>query len=94
MLACLSEALFAQAEFLDDSAVPIDILLHQIVEKATATTNHFEKTATGVVVFLVLFQVLGQVVDAASQDRDLDFGRTRVTLVGGVLLHDFGFFVC
>jgi hypothetical protein len=93
LLACLSGFLFTQTEFLNDRTIAVDVFLHQVVEKVAAMTDHFEQATTGVVVFLMLFQVLGQVVDAASQNRDLDFGRTRVTLVGGVLLHNFGFFV-
>ena len=93
MLACLSDALFTQTQFLDDGAVTVDILLHQVVEKVTAMTDHLEQATTGVVVLFVHLQVLGQIVDAAGQDRDLNFGRTGVTLVSGVRLHDFGFFV-
>ena len=94
LLACLSEALFTQTQFLDDRAITHDVLLHQVVEKATTATDHFEKTTARVMILLMLLQVLGQIIDAAGQYRDLDFGRTRVTLVGGILLHDFGFFVC
>jgi hypothetical protein len=37
---------------------------------------------------LVHLEVLGQVVDPAGQQRNLDFRRTGVTLSGRVVRHD------
>jgi hypothetical protein len=39
-----------------------------------------QQTTTGVVILLVLFEVRGQIVDACGQQRDLNFGRTRIAL--------------
>ena len=38
------------------------------------------------VVLRVALEMLGQIVDALRQDRDLDFGRTGVALVAGMFL--------
>lgn len=40
---------------------------------------------------LVLTQMLGQLVDAGGQDRDLDLGGTGIALVGRILSDDSGF---
>ena len=43
---------------------------------------------SGVVVMLVGTQVIGQLVDTSGQDRDLNFGRTGIALVGSDLQDD------
>ena len=43
------------------------------------------------IVVLVLTQMLGQLVDAGGQDRDLDLGGTGVALMGRILGDDSGF---
>ena len=57
----------------------------------TKHADHHEKAAAGVVVMLVLTQMLGQLVDAGGQDRDLDLGGTGVALMGRILGDDSGF---
>ena len=69
----------------DDGAIAVDVLLGQVVQQAAALADHHEKAAAGVVVVLVLTQMLGQLVDAGGQDRDLDLGGTGVALMGRIL---------
>ena len=38
----------------------------------------------------MILEVLGQLTDALGKDSDLDFGRTGVALVGGVVSDDLG----
>ena len=38
--------LFAKTQSFNDGAVSFDILLHEVIQKAAALTNHFQKTAT------------------------------------------------
>src|SRR4051794_14177041 len=83
-----ADALAAQAETLDERAVPVDVLLAQVAEEAAALADQQEQTTTAVVVVLVLLQVLGEVLDALSEHRHLDLGRTGVALVRRVLGHD------
>ena len=45
-------------------------------------------------VFTMRAQVLGQVIDASGQERDLDFGRAGILFVSFVFLDDFGFNDC
>ena len=41
------------------------------------------------IVLGVALEMIGEVVDALGEDRDLDFGRTGVVLVAGVVANDF-----
>src|SRR3546814_15383341 len=50
-----------------------------------------QKAAAAVVVLVVRLEVIGQRIDAVGQDRDLDFRRTGIALVAGIVLDDFGF---
>lgn len=69
-------ALLADAQLLNDGAIPFDILLHQVIEQIAAVTNHLQKAAAGMVVLLVYLQVFGQIVDSLGENGDLDLGRT------------------
>ena len=78
--------LFSQTELGDDRAVPFDVDVLQIVEQISSVADHLLQTAAAVVVFLVRFEVFSQVVDAGSEDRDLNLGGSRIAFVNGVLL--------
>ena len=66
-------ALLSDAELGDDRTVAFDIDAGQVVEKATAATNHHQKATTGVMITLVGLEMFGQVIDAFGQKGDLDF---------------------
>lgn len=54
----------------------------------TAVGNHLEKTAAGVVILVVLLEVLGQFVDFAAKECDLNIRRTGVSVVAGRVLNN------
>ena len=68
--------LLAQTQLSDQGAVTIDVLLLQIGQQVTAAADHLEQSATAVVIVLVGLEMLGQMVDASSQQCDLNLGRT------------------
>ena len=80
--------LLSQTELCNDSTVSFDILLHEIVEEILSLTNHFEKTATAVVVVGVLLQMFGKVRNSLGEDSDLDFRRAGVAFVDSVVNDD------
>ena len=90
---CSRCALFSQTEFVNDRAVTLDVHILQIVEQISSVADHLLQTAAAVIVLLVRFEVFGQVVDAGSEDRDLDLGGSRITFVNGVLLDECLLFV-
>jgi hypothetical protein len=61
-----------QFEALDDLLVAGLVLGPHVVEQPAPLAHHLEQAAAGVVVFLVLFEVVRQTIDAFGQDGDLD----------------------
>ena len=71
----------AQFQFLRDHLVTAQIRGLQIIEQAAALADHHEQPATRAVILFVALQMLGQMVDALRQQRDLHVRRTRVLVV-------------
>src|SRR5665648_27521 len=77
-----------QTEPFDQGAVAVDVDLLQVAEKATPLADQEEQTTTRVVVVLVLLEVLGEVLDALREHRDLDLRGAGVVRDCRVLGHD------
>jgi hypothetical protein len=82
-------SLFAQTQFLNNLTITVDVFLAQIVQEIPAMSDHFQKTTTGMMVFLVHTQMFIQIVDLVRQDRDLHFGRTRIIFMDFKLIDQF-----
>src|SRR4051794_37529390 len=80
--------LAAQPQPLDERAVALHVFVFQVAEQSPTTTDELQKATLGVEVVLVGLHVLGEVVDAAGQQCDLDLGRSGVTGAGAVLVDD------
>jgi hypothetical protein len=83
---CSSSGLLPESQLRDELAVALDVVPREVIELAATLADHHQQPAPRVVVLLVLAQMLGQVVDALGQKRDLHLRRARVALVGGELL--------
>src|SRR5690606_2059597 len=70
-----------QTEFFHDGPVPLDVGLLQVVQKTAPLADHLVHAPARVVILLVHPQMLGQLVDARRQDRDLHLGRAGVAFV-------------
>ena len=84
--------LLTDAQLGNDGAVALNVDLGQVVEKVSPLANHLQQAAAGMMVFLVLAQVLGQVVDTLGQHGNLHLRRTGVALMAGILLDNLGLF--
>ena len=93
-VACWMKALLAKVQLLQQLGVLGKIVLLEVIEELATAGSHLQKPAARVEVFAVRAQVLGQVIDASGQERDLDFGRAGILLVGFVFGDDFGFNDC
>lgn len=82
-------ALATQAQTLDQRLVTRFFLALDVVEQTTTLTHHDQQTAARVEVVLVLFHVLGEVLDPLGQDRDLHFRGTGVTGLKAVFSDEF-----
>lgn len=88
-------SLLSDVELLDDGTVSLDIYLLKITEEVSSVTNHFKKTATAVMVVVVVLEMLLKAIDPVSKDSDLNLGRACVTLVDSVLSdYSLLFFSC
>ena len=74
----------AQAQALDQRLVAVGAVSPQVVEHAPPLAHQFEQSAARVVVLFMRLEVIGEPVDPLCENRDLDFGRTRVRLVGSM----------
>src|SRR4029077_18710808 len=78
----------AAAELGDQLAVGLEIGARQVVEQAAPPPHERQQPASRVVILLVKPQVLGQLVDARRQQRDLNLGGAGVLLVAAEFAHD------
>ena len=53
----------------------------QVIEQTPALSNHHQQSTAGAMVFFVLLQVVGQVIDPLSQQGNLHVGRACIPLV-------------
>ena len=73
--------LLTQFQLLGDRLVTGQVGVMQVVEQTAALANHHQKSTTRAVIFLVALQMLGQMVDALREQRDLHVCGTGVLLV-------------
>jgi len=82
------EKLLSDFELSDKISVPFDIDFLQIVEKAPSRAYHLEKSAAGMKILCVRFEMVGKMVDAVSEKRYLHFGAAGVALVNRILSYN------
>ena len=70
--------LLAQLELFRHRLVAADVGVLQVIEQAAALADHHQQTTAGAVILFVALQMLGQMVDALRQERDLHIRGTRV----------------
>jgi hypothetical protein len=80
--------LAANAQFLNQNAVTIDIDLLKVLKQSTSTTYHQKQSATTVVVMLVRLKMLSQMIDATCKNCYLNLWATSVAFKTGVLCHE------
>ena len=68
----------AQLQFFRDRLIASQVNRLQVFEKAAALADHHQQPAARAVVFFIGLQMLGQMVDALREQRDLHVRRTRV----------------
>jgi hypothetical protein len=68
----------AEPQPLDQALVSIEVATAQIIEEATTLTDELEQPPAGMMILDVSLEVLGEMADPRTQQRDLDFRRTRI----------------
>src|SRR4029077_872726 len=69
----------------DQGAVTLQVVSLQVAKDAAALAHHLQQAAARVMVLAVGAQVLGELVDALGEQRDLDLGRSGVLARTAVL---------
>ena len=64
----------------------IEAEIEKVCKELTAMSDHFKKSATAVMVLVVLLKMLSEVLDSRGEESDLNFGRSGVLLVNLVSL--------
>ena len=88
-VACVTKALFAKVQFLEQLGILGKIVLLEVIEELPTARGHLQKTAARVEILAVRAEVLGQVIDPGGEQRDLDVAGAGVLLVGFILADDF-----
>jgi hypothetical protein len=88
-----STGLLSETESLDQTSVFIVVFSLEVLQESLSPTYHLEQAPARVVIFLVGFEMIGQVVDSFSQNCDLNLGRASIIRVGPIAL-DYGLLVC
>lgn len=83
--------LLADPEFSDHRPVAVDVFAFEIVEKTSSTSHQLQQTTPRVKVFAVGTEVLGEVLDALAEQRDLNLGGAGVCVTPFELTDDVGF---
>jgi hypothetical protein len=65
----------------DQFMVLLDVPALEVIEQAATLRDHLEQSAPRVIVFLVRFEMLGELVDALGKQRDLHLRRPGIALV-------------
>ena len=84
------KALLAKAELRENIGVLVQFVLLEIIQKLTTAAGHLEQATAGVEILAVSAEMLGQVIDPGGEQRDLNFGRTGIGVVGFEFSDDFG----
>ena len=80
-----SYRLLTQAESLDEFTITIDVLVVKILKELTTATYQLGQRTSGTEVLVVLLQVLGEVLNAISEQGYLALNRTGILGVLAVL---------
>ena len=66
--------LFTQTKSCDKGTITLDILILQVAQETSSLTDQHQQTSAGMMIFLVYFQMLGELGDALGKKRDLYLG--------------------
>ena len=70
-----------ETKILNDPAVSIDVRPLEVIQESATLAHHLEQSSPAVMIFGVLLEVVGEVVDTLSEDCDLHPARTSVSFV-------------
>ncbi len=82
------ESLATQSQALDQRPVACDIATLEIVQQSPTLAHDIEQATPRVVILLVGLKMVGQLIDASGQQRNLNFRRSGVAITSAVAFDD------
>jgi len=64
--------LVAESQSLHDASISLNVLALQILQQTASLPDQFQQTSPRMVILGVDFEVLGEIVDALTEQGDLD----------------------
>lgn len=80
--------LATQSQFCNQGPVTLHVLFLEVPKQSPTLSDHHEKTSPAVMILLVDLQMLGEVVDTLSQQRNLNLRRTGVRGVRSIIIYN------
>ena len=80
--------LTTDAQALNQVLVPFGVTAFQVFQKAAAPRDHRQQSPAGMMIFAVRLEMILELQNALTQDRDLNFWRTGIRLVNSVRCYD------
>src|SRR5712692_4490060 len=87
---CIGGDLLPDVQPLDQIGVALRVFRLEVVEQPASAADQHQQATARVMIFRVGLEVLGEVVDALAENRNLYFGRTGVRVVRLVGANQFG----
>jgi hypothetical protein len=84
-----ASSLLADPELPNHIPVTVRGVRLQVIQKTTATAHHHEQSAAGRKVLFVGLEMLRQLIDATTQDRNLNFGAAGIAVMRTILINNF-----
>jgi len=78
--------LVTESKIGDDLAIALEVGALEVMQQASAPSNHLEEAAAAVMVLCVGPKVVAQVVDVLGENRNLNLCRAGIAAVRPVLL--------
>ena len=87
----VEQELLAQLELFGDRLVAVKVGILQVVQQTASLTNHHQQPTARPMIFDILLQMLGQVIDPLRQQRNLHVGRAGIALMELEVVDGFRF---
>src|SRR5690606_28924713 len=86
--------LFPETKVFNQLCIASRIFFAEIVQQRTALVHHHQKSAARMVIFVMAFEMLGQVHNTLGKDCNLYFRGTGIAFCLGEFCDQFLFFFC
>src|SRR5450432_1934765 len=83
--------LLADSQLADHVAVAVRIVGLQVIQQAAALADEHQETTARGMIFFVCLEMLGQLANPFTQNRDLDLRGSRIGLVGAEAVNQVSF---